>query len=310
MSGARGRDAAAGALEALRRWLSGGDLAGLAPARGLLAWGAGAAAGAMSFIGVLAAALAFLAGAMAAEWDGELARSATLRLPFGAGPGEVAAALTILEQTEGVTGARLIEEDEMQALLAPWLGADAPLDALGAPTLLAVEITGTGPDGPALSRRLELELPGAAWDDHGRWRRPLLDAAGALRALSLTAAVLALGGLAAAVTLGARASLEAARPVIETLRLMGAEDSFIAAAFTRGAAARAALGGLAGGIAAALGLQVLGAAGGGAGTALLPGLAAASSGALWAAAAAPVLSGLTAWFATRAAARAALRSLG
>lgn len=301
-------------LARLRRWLAGGDRAGLAPVSGLLAWGAGLAAAAMSFLGVLATALAVLAGAMAAEWSGDLARAATLRLPAGSGAAEMARAEEIFGQTPGILSARPVAEAEMQALLAPYLGADAPLGALGAPQLLAVEISGKGPDGDALRRRLALELPGAVWDDHGRWRRPLLGAAGALRALSLAAALLAAAGLAAAVSLGARAALEAARPVIETLRLLGARDDFIAGAFTRGAAIRAGLGGLAGAGGAMLGLTATDlAAGDLAATAslggLLPGLAAAWTGALAAAALAPVLSALIAWAATRAAAGAALRRL-
>jgi cell division transport system permease protein len=169
-----------------------------------------------------------------------------------------------------------------------------------------------------LARRLALELPGAVWDDHGRWRRPLLAAASGLRARSLAALALVLGALAAVVALGARASLAANRPVIETLRLMGATDPFIAAAFVRRTTIRAGVGGALGAAAAALALLALGLAGAAApgpdapygidaGLSIMPALTRAG----WAAAAlAPLACAATAWATTRAAARATLRSLG
>lgn len=302
----------------LRRMIRGGDAARFAPRSGLLAWLAGAAAGAMSFLGALAAALAILAGALAGQWEGELARSATLVLPAETSEAQMAAVETALGQTHGVAAFRRIGDAEMRSLLAPWLGEDAPIETLGAPVMLAVEIEGDGPDGAALSRRLALEAPGALWDDHGRWRAPLLSAARILRALALIAAGLALLGVAAAVSLGARATLSAARPVIVTLRLMGATDRFIAGAFTRGAAIRAGIGGAVGAAAAALAIWALdlaaadpegpGAAVAGT-SALLSAPAGTGTAALLVCAAFPLLCAAVAWGAARAAAAAALRRI-
>jgi cell division transport system permease protein len=295
-------------VDLVRFWVSGGEGAALVPASGLLSRLETFAAAVMAFLGVIAAVFAITAGSLAAKWEGELAQSATLRAPSGAGEAELQIALSILAQTPGVASAALVPEAEMQALLAPWLGADAPLAEIGAPMLIAVKIAGDGPDADALSRRLALELPGAVWDDHGRWRRPLLAAASGLRALSLASLALVLGALASVVALGARASLAANRPVVETLRLMGATDPFIAAAFVRRTTIRAGVGGMIGAAAAALALLALGLAGGAeGGLDIIPHLTRAG----WAAAAcAPLACAATAWATTRAAARATLRSLG
>lgn len=302
-----------------RFWMTGGEGAALVPASGLLSRLETFAAAVMAFLGVIAAVFAISAGGLAAKWEGELARSATLRAPSGAGAAEVQIALDILAQTPGVASAAPVPEAEMQALLAPFLGVNAPLADIGAPVLIAVEIEGNGPDPDALARRLELELPGAVWDDHGRWRRPLLAAASGLRALSLVSLVLVIGALASVVALGARASLAANRPVVETLRLMGATDPFIANAFVRRTTLRAGAGGALGAVAAALALLALGWVGAPpapgpdapygaeAGLAIIPAL----TGAGWAAVLlAPVACAATAWATTRAAARATLRSLG
>lgn len=307
-----------GAAGRLRVWISGGEGAALAPDKGLLSQLVTFAAGAMAFLGVIAAVLAIVAGTMASTWEGDLARSATLRAPAGANEASLRVALEILAQTPGVASAAPMAQAEMQALLAPWLGPDAPLAEIGAPMLIAVQIEGAGPDGDALTRRLALELPGAVWDDHGRWRRPLLAVASGLRGLSLAALALVIGALAAVVALGARASLAANRPVIETLRLIGATDAFIANAFVRRTTLRAATGGAAG---AALGAGALLALGWAAATPPPdPGapLGAASftigphlPPAAWVIIAlAPLFCALTAWATTRAAARATLRELG
>ncbi|MFT4793676.1 MAG: cell division transport system permease protein [Paracoccaceae bacterium] len=302
----------------VRFWATGGEGAALVPASGLLSRLETFASAVMAFLGVIAAVFAISAGGLAAKWDGELARSATLRMPAGAGQAQIETALEILAQTPGVVSAAPVSEQEMQALLAPFLGEAAPLAEIGAPALIAVEIDGGGPDADALARRLALELPGAVWDDHGRWRRPLLAAASGLRALSLASLVLVVGALASVVALGARASLAANRPVVETLRLMGATDPFIAAAFVRRTTIRAGIGGVLGAVAALLALLALGwvgaptmapdaGFGAEAGLAIIPAL----TGAGWATALlAPAACAATAWATTRAAARATLRSLG
>jgi cell division transport system permease protein len=303
----------------LRVWIAGGEGAALVPGSGILSRLVTFAAGAMAFLGVIAAVVAIAAGTLAATWQADLARSATLRAPAGAGQAEIAIALEILGQTPGVASAAPLPEAEMQALLVPWLGPDAPLADIGAPVLIAAQIDGDGPDADALNRRLELELPGAVWDDHGRWRRPLLAAASGLQALSLAGLALVIGALASVVARGARASLAANRPVIETLRLIGATDAFIAGAFVRRTTLRAGIGGAAGAAAAAAALLASGwaaatpVAGGdappglGAAFVIAPHLSAWSWGAIILA---PALCALTAWATTRAAARATLRELG
>ncbi|MFT7026749.1 MAG: cell division transport system permease protein, partial [Paracoccaceae bacterium] len=134
----------------LRVWIAGGEGAALVPGSGILSRLVTFAAGAMAFLGVIAAVVAIAAGTLAATWQADLARSATLRAPAGAGQAEIAIALEILGQTPGVASAAPLPEAEMQALLVPWLGPDAPLADIGAPVLIAAQIDGDGPDADAL----------------------------------------------------------------------------------------------------------------------------------------------------------------
>lgn len=121
----------------------------------------------------------------------------------------------------------------MQTLLNPWFGPDLPVDTLPLPQLVEVVEDADGVDAEGLRLRLSVEAPGALFDDHTRWRRPLVAAAERLRMLGLLSLLLIGGATAAMITLAAQAALAANRQVIRVLRLVGALDRFIARAFVR-----------------------------------------------------------------------------
>lgn len=192
------------------------------------------AAGAMAFLAVFALALSLAAGRLADRWGAELAQTATLRIvaPADQRAEQTAAALSVLSTTAGVVAARALTDVEQAALLAPWFGAELPLDTLPVPRLIEMEVDDAF-DPRGLSLRLAAEVPGAVLDDHGRWRAPLLSAASRLRLLGWVVALLIVAAVAAMVTLAAKAALAANAQVIAVLRLVGATDSYIANAFVR-----------------------------------------------------------------------------
>ncbi len=213
------------------------------PPSGAVAFLTTAVALAMAFLAVFALALSLSAGHLADRWSEALARGATVRI---SAPAEQMAVQTqrvleVLATTPGVAEARAIPPDEMRALLNPWLGPDLPLDSLPLPQLIAVTETPGAPfDAEGLRLRLAAEAPGAVLDDHLRWRKPLVEAAGRLRTLALLSLVLIGGATAAMIALAAQAALAANGQVIRVLRLVGARDSYIARAFVRRFTVRAA----------------------------------------------------------------------
>lgn len=209
-------------------------------------------AGAMAFLAVLMLAAALAADRLAAEWRTDLTGVATVRISVMSGDTEekLATVLEILRTTPGIAGARPLSDAEQAALLEPWLGIDSGLSDLPIPRLIDIVLEGDGPDRMALQKRLDLTLDGATYDDHAAWRGPLAAAARALERLAIGATVLVLLTVAAMVAFAARATLAANREVIQTIRLLGAEDRFVSAAFVRRLAGRAALGGLAGALGA------------------------------------------------------------
>lgn len=266
------------------------------------------ASGAMAFLAVFALALSLASGRLADRWADELARSATLRItaPAEQRAAQTAAALEILRQTPGVASARALSQEEQAALLAPWLGADIPMAELPVPQLIEV-IEGTpGYDAAGLRLRLGAEVPGAVLDDHTRWRRPLVEAANSLRRLGWVSIALIAGAMAAMITLAANAALAANAQVIEVLRLVGAQDRYIAVAFIRRFTLRALIGGSAGVALGMIGVMLLPAASDEGG--FLTGLGFRGAGWLWPLAV-PVLGAAVALGATSIAARRRLKEL-
>ena len=222
-------------------------------------------AAAMGFLAVCALAAALAADRLADRWAEGLARTATVRVaaPPGQREAQTQAALRVLRTTPGVAAARRLGPQEEAALLAPWLGADLPVERLPLPALIEVTEGPGGIDAAGLAARLAGEAPAATFDDHTRWRAPLVEAAGRLRRLGIAALGLIGVATAAMVALAAQAALAANARVIATLRLVGARDAWIARAFVRRFTLRAAAGATAGAAAATALLAALPGAGAG-----------------------------------------------
>lgn len=208
---------------------------GVVPRTGYTAMLTIASAAAMAFLAVFVLSLALTAGRQATDWEASLADTATLRI---SAPVEMASAQadtveTILSQTPGIGATRRLTNDEQALLLQPWFGTDLPIETLRLPILIDITLTEDGPDVIGLRQRLAAEAPGAVYDDHGRWRAPMIDAARGLRTLSLTALILIATVIGVTVALAASAAISANGQVIDVLRLVGAEDRYITRAFTR-----------------------------------------------------------------------------
>lgn len=229
------------------------------PPSGPTAWLTVFTAGAMSFLAVFALALSLASGRLADRWAGALAQTATIRISAPADQLDVqtAAVLGVLETTPGIASARALSDDEQRALLAPWFGPDLPLDALPIPRLIEVTESPEGYDSEGLRNRLAAEAPGAVLDDHARWRRPLAVAASRLNLLGGLSILLIAAATGAMITLAANASLAANAQVIRVLRLVGARDDYIAAAFVRRFTIRALAGAAAGSAAGIVGILLL-----------------------------------------------------
>lgn len=229
------------------------------PPSGHTAWLTSFSAGVMAFLAVFALTLGLATGRLADRWSAELARTATVRIsaPSGQMQAQARRVLAVLKTTPGIKSAREMTNAEQRKLLAPWFGPDLPLASLPIPRLIEVVETAKGPDVEGLRLRLSASAPGAVFDDHTRWRRPLVKAASRLRLLASVSIGLIALLTAAMITLAANAALAANATVISVLRLVGAKDTYIARAFVRRFTLRAFSGALVGTLVAMFAVYLL-----------------------------------------------------
>ena len=246
-------------LAALLRYLRGSGSADRVVPRGVhSALSVGFVAAVMAFFAVLALALALAAGRLARTWESEIADTATLQV-FASDEAmeeQARAALKVLKTTPGVRSVRVVDLEEQEALLAPWLGPDIPMESLPLPLMIEVATDRDRLNEESLRLRLQAEAPGAVFDDHAAWRQPLVTTAERLRVFALACLGLMALALATVLGLAAHAAVAANGAAIQTLRLVGARDGFIARAFTRRFMLRAAAGAVLG---TAAGMALLGA---------------------------------------------------
>ena len=216
----------------------------------------------MMFLTVLAAA-AGLGLRHAAESLGENAGSRVTVQIVEANPdvreAEAARAEARLRGFPGIASVRRIGDEEMAALLEPWLGEGGLEAGLPIPAMIDVQLApGGGARLDDLRAAIVEVAPSARVDDNAQWLAPLARLIDALRLLALALVLLMIGALSATVVLAARAALDTHRSTIEVLHLMGATDVQVARLFQRRIALDALFGGLVGLAAAAVVLLAIG----------------------------------------------------
>jgi cell division transport system permease protein len=257
----------------------------------------------LCFLACLTAIGALGADRAARGWTRQLSGSATVvvRAEGAQSPDQAAArAAEALAGVRGVVEARALEKERAIALIEPWIGRDALIDDLPVPRLVTVDLDPlTPPPAAALSGALKAAGIDATVDDHSRWIGDIEHAAAVARWSALGVFTLIAAAAAAVVVFAVRAGMAARRDVVEVLHLSGARRGFIANLFAWRFGTMAALAGLLGGAGAAMIAGAARLAGGGEG--LTPVLPIAWSD-LLAAVPCPLVAGVVAALAARAAA--------
>ena len=145
---------------------------------------------------------------------------------------QLPAVLREIQTTPGIGSSRVLQRDDLVALLEPWLGTGNIGEDMPLPLLIEI-IPAEGKNLPSasLSARLKAVAPGARLDTHGRWRETL---EGTAKALELFAAlVLAMVTLATATVIlfATRAGLLANEEILNVLHQIGAQDGYISRRF-------------------------------------------------------------------------------
>ncbi|BDW81394.1 cell division protein [Erythrobacter sp. Dej080120_24] len=147
-----------------------------------------------------------------------------------------------------VTSVRIVPEQELVALLEPWLGSSAASEDVPIPALIDVELSrrASASEIRQLQAALVEAAPGAKIDAQSDWLRPVYDALAALQYLALALIVLVSFATAAAVWLAARSAFANHRDTVEIIHLLGGTDEQVTRIFQRSVLRDAAFGSVVG----------------------------------------------------------------
>lgn len=223
------------------RGVAAGALAGDAASR-ILPW----ATALMAFLAALALAAALAVGDAAERWSAGFGRGLTIQLgpPPPDGDDPAAKVVAMLAATPGIAVVTATPAEEIDRLLAPWLGGLVDLEGLPKPRFLDATLTpGARIDPEILQSRLREADPDAKVDDHEIWAERLAAYARAVARTALVAAILI--GLISAAGIAAVAAARMAihAESIRLLRLLGATDAWISGLVARTALRQGLIGG-------------------------------------------------------------------
>ncbi|AXE66033.1 cell division protein FtsX [Hyphomonas sp. CACIAM 19H1] len=189
--------------------------------------------GALCFLAALAALTAKSTYGAARAWTAEVEGEYTVSLSDAA-PQDAQAATLLVQSIEGVSGARLLSEAEISALLEPTFGSRGLPADLPVPRLIAITAAPEAGDiGRALTAALETAGYTAAVDSHSAWAGDVRRMLGTARMVAFAIVALLASTAIAVIAFATHAALLARRDIVDVLHIAGARDRFIARLFER-----------------------------------------------------------------------------
>ena len=189
----------------------------------------------MAFLACITLGAVSLVVQSAATWQSQISREATVQIrpaPDFDIETALAEAQAIASGFAGVRSATVINLDETVALLEPWIGTGAEVEALPIPRLVVITIDETAPpDFTAMRTAIVEAVPNATLDDHRAWVDRLVAMARTMTWAGFVILAMVLGALVMTVVFATRGALAGNHEVIEVLYFVGARAGFIARQF-------------------------------------------------------------------------------
>lgn len=216
---------------------------------------------------IVAAAGGLALSNVAGQARGELSGAVTVQIvEAGAQSREnqARAAVAALRAMPGVAQVRRVPDEEISALLDPWLGEASVRGegeaAIAVPALIDLQMKAAADAEAiaALRKALAKVAPAARVDAQAEWLKPVFSAIHSLQWLAATLIILLAASSVAAVWLAARAALGGNRETIEVVHHLGGTDAQIARIFQRSVAVDTATGAVAGLAMGLIGVFLLG----------------------------------------------------
>lgn len=167
--------------------------------------------------------------------------------------------VSFLEKYPDVEQVTVLSDNELRALLEPWLGNNVEVELLPIPKLLDVKIRNAKNfDYRELTVRLSEVSPQASINDHNLWLSRLLRFINSLKMLAVTVLILVAGGCIASIVYAAKTGLNVHREIIAILHTMGATDEYIAFNYVKQISQMSAAAGVAGALLAVPAILIIG----------------------------------------------------
>lgn len=176
-------------------------------------------------------------GTVMQRLSGNYLNSFTIQIPASSAESlKKGSIVRLIRDNDWAADAYEISREEMQELIAPWLGDDSGVENLPLPQLIEVKIRdGATVDLPALERRIRKLAPEAEIDDYQQWMGKFSRfSSGVQYTVFILAAMIILTTLAI-VVLAAKTALRLHQQTVEVLYTIGAQDDYIAAQFQQNA---------------------------------------------------------------------------
>lgn len=190
----------------------------------------------MCFLACLALGSALLVDHAAAQWLKQASNAATVQIiehSTQTAKEQIKPVMKILKRTPGIKAVREVSQQDLIAMLEPWLGQGNVTDDLPLPLMIEIDLAADKKlNQKALMIELKAIAPGAQLDTHGRWRNNLERGATLLRFLSGLILLLVLSATGTVLVFATRSALVATREILDVLHLVGATDNFIARQFS------------------------------------------------------------------------------
>ena len=138
----------------------------------------------------------------------------------------------LLIGVEGVSSATIVDEEDLERLLQPWLGKTHILKEIPVPQLVIVRIDeGNPPDLEGLTELLKKSVPGARLDTHRKWVERLSSMATTLIWFGISIFLLVLLATVFIVIFSTRGAMMGNKYIVDVLHYVGAENSYISRLF-------------------------------------------------------------------------------
>ncbi|UXM95828.1 ABC transporter permease [Bartonella sp. HY329] len=189
----------------------------------------------MTFLASLSLGGVNLINTYAKNWQSDISREATIQIMPGDNINMEEAlknSVRLVTEFPGVKEARILDREETQSLLEPWLGSGINVSELPIPRLIIVTFDqGSAPDTFSLRELIKQNVPNANFDDHRMWVDQLSSVANSFVAVGLGVFMLVLVALILTIVFATRSTLSNNNHIIEVLHFIGAEAGFVARQF-------------------------------------------------------------------------------